>query len=93
MPGVESGIATRTTGADVHFTGRTALMEPSVMVHKANQIAIFFASYPREEAVAGFADHLQKFWEPRMRRQIIQYVHDGGVGLHEIIPDGVSRLK
>ncbi len=63
------------------------------MVHKANQIALFFASYPRKEAVAGVADHLQKFWEPRMRKQIIEYVRDGGPGLHELVPEAVSRLK
>ena len=63
------------------------------MVHKANQIALFFAAYPRDEAVAGVADHLQKFWEPRMRRQIIDYVAAGGEGLHELVPEAVSRLK
>ncbi len=63
------------------------------MVHKANQIALFFASYPRDEAVAGVADHLQKFWEPRMRRQIIDYVAAGGAGLHELVPEAVSRLS
>jgi formate dehydrogenase subunit delta len=62
------------------------------MVHKANQIALFFASYPREEAVAGIADHLQKFWEQRMRKQIIAYVREGGAGLHELVPDAVSQL-
>ncbi len=63
------------------------------MVHKANQIALFFQSYPEEEAIAGVADHLQKFWEPRMRRQMIQYVADGGAGLHKYVPDAVKRLK
>jgi formate dehydrogenase subunit delta len=68
-------------------------MDPANMVHKANQIALFFASYPRDEAVAGVADHLQKFWEPRMRRQIIDYVAAGGAGLHELVPEAVSRLS
>ena len=36
-------------------------MEVDNMVHMANQIANFFASYPTEQAVAGVADHLQKF--------------------------------
>jgi len=55
-------------------------MEAENMVHMANQIAAFFASYPKEQAVAGVADHLQKFWEPRMRRQITEYVAHGGTG-------------
>jgi hypothetical protein len=39
-------------------------MTPDKMVHMANQIALFFASYPHDEAVAGVADHINKFWEP-----------------------------
>jgi formate dehydrogenase subunit delta len=68
-------------------------MEDHVMVHKANQIALFFAAYPREEAIAGVADHLQRFWEPRMRRQIKEYIANGGAGLHELVPPGVEQLK
>jgi formate dehydrogenase subunit delta len=68
-------------------------MEPHVMVHKVNQIALYFSSYDHEEAVAGVADHLQKFWEPRMRRQIIAYVNDGGADLHELVPEAVALLK
>jgi formate dehydrogenase subunit delta len=67
-------------------------MNPQVMVHKANQIALFFASYPRDEAVESVADHLRKFWEPRMRRQIVAYVEAGGGGLHELVPDAVRKL-
>jgi formate dehydrogenase subunit delta len=67
-------------------------MESENMVHMANQIAIFFASYPRDEAVAGVTDHLQKFWEPRMRKQIIEYVAEGGGGLHELALEAVKQL-
>jgi formate dehydrogenase subunit delta len=67
-------------------------MESENMVHMANQIALFFASYPREDAIAGVADHLRKFWEPRMRRQIIGYVERGGAGLHEVALEAVKRL-
>jgi formate dehydrogenase subunit delta len=67
-------------------------MEVENMVHMANQIAAFFASYPKEQAVAGVADHLQKFWEPRMRRQITEYVADGGTGLHDLAIEAVKRL-
>jgi formate dehydrogenase subunit delta len=63
------------------------------MVHMANQIAQFFASYPREEAVAGVADHLQKFWEPRMRQQLRGYAIRGGGGLHELVLEAEKRLN
>jgi len=63
------------------------------MVHRANQIALFFAAYPHEEAVAGVADHLQRFWEPRMRRQLLQFINEGGAGLHALVPEAAGRLK
>lgn len=68
-------------------------MEETNMVHMANQIALFFASYPREEAVAGVTDHLKKYWEPRMRKQIIEYVAHGGAGLHELAREAVKHLQ
>jgi formate dehydrogenase subunit delta len=67
-------------------------MESENMVHMANQIALFFASYPHDEAVAGVLDHFQKFWEPRMRKQIIGYVAEGGHGLHEYALEAVKQL-
>jgi formate dehydrogenase subunit delta len=67
-------------------------MEPEHMVHMANQIAQFFASYPHDEALAGVTDHFQKFWEPRMRRQIEEYVAQGGGGLHALALEAVKSL-
>lgn len=63
------------------------------MVHMANQIALFFAVYPREEAISAVADHIRKFWEHRMREQIIGYVNAGGPGLHELVVEAVKRLQ
>lgn len=63
------------------------------MVHKANQIALFFASYPRDQAVAGIEDHLRRFWPPNMRRQIIEYVASDPAGLHELAAEAVKRLE
>ena len=68
-------------------------MQTEEMIHNANQIALFFASYPHDEAVASVQDHLQKFWEKRMRRQIIQYVAESGAGLHPLALEAVKRLK
>jgi formate dehydrogenase subunit delta len=62
------------------------------MVHMANQIAQFFAGYPQDEAVAGVADHLAKFWEKRMRAQLLAYVQGGGEGLHPLAAEAAARL-
>jgi formate dehydrogenase subunit delta len=62
------------------------------MVHMANQIAQFFKSYPREEAVAGVTDHLKKFWEKRMLQQLHAYVAEGGSGLDPLVLEAEKQL-
>ncbi len=57
----------------------------------ANQIAQFFAAYPHEEAVAGVADHLKKFWEPRMLRQLHEHIAQGGAGLHALVLEAARK--
>jgi formate dehydrogenase subunit delta len=68
-------------------------MKASNMVHRANQIALFFASYSHEEAVAGIANHFSKFWERRMKDQIQEYVAQGGGGLHPLVLEALERLR
>ncbi len=49
------------------------------LVKMANQIGDFFAPYPdRDEVIKSIALHLKNSWDPRMRRQIIEYVNQGG---------------
>jgi formate dehydrogenase subunit delta len=62
------------------------------LVHDANQIARFFSTYPREEALAGVADHIRKFWERRMREKIIHHVAEGGAGMDELAVAAVKQL-
>jgi len=68
-------------------------MNQDHLLHDANQIALFFASYPREEAIEGIADHLKKFWPLRMRQQIAAYVSSSGAGLHDLAEAAVKRLE
>lgn len=68
-------------------------MNTERLVTMANQIGAFFASQgDREEAVNAIADHLRRFWEPRMRLAIIRYVAGGGAGLLDEVADAVRRL-
>jgi formate dehydrogenase subunit delta len=46
-----------------------------------NQIAGFFSHEGPERGAASVADHLQKFWDPRMRDAICAHVDSGGEGL------------
>ncbi|MCA8975470.1 MAG: formate dehydrogenase subunit delta [Planctomycetes bacterium] len=61
-------------------------MNGAKLVRMANDIAAFFAAEPRrEDAIAGVAGHLQRFWDPRMRRQILELLDAGGDGMHELV--------
>ncbi|MBB4955632.1 formate dehydrogenase subunit delta [Agrobacterium vitis] len=44
------------------------------LIRMANQIATFFKSQPENERLAGIATHINKFWEPRMRRQFFELI-------------------
>lgn len=46
-------------------------MSPEKLVRMANQIAQFFAHLPEQAAAEQVADHLRKFWDPRMRAGIL----------------------
>ncbi len=56
-------------------------MKPEKLVMMANQIGAFFASQKGDEAVNGIADHLKKFWDPRMRAALFAHLRAGGEGL------------
>lgn len=44
------------------------------LVRMANQIAQFFAAYPDDDAIDGIRDHLEKFWAPAMRKELLSIV-------------------
>jgi formate dehydrogenase subunit delta len=54
------------------------------LVRMANQIADFFKIQPADKAVEGTADHIRRFWDPRMRAMMIQHLAHGGAGLNPI---------
>ena len=55
-------------------------MDGQKLVKMANQIAAFFAAEPdRKAAVDGVAGHLKRFWEPRMRKEILAMIDRGEV--------------
>jgi hypothetical protein len=43
-------------------------MSPDKLVYMANQIGRFFTGQGEDKAVPLIADHLVKFWDPRMRK-------------------------
>jgi formate dehydrogenase subunit delta len=65
---------------------------PDKLIYMANQIARFFESQGQEKAVAGTADHLKKFWDPRMRSQIVAHVKAEGSGLDPVAREAIEQL-
>ena len=63
------------------------------LVQMANDIGHFFAAEPqRADAIAGIAGHIQRFWDPRMRRQIVAHLRSGGEGLEALPRAAVASL-
>lgn len=48
--------------------------ETPEVLRMANQIAAFFAPYPEADAVAGVLDHIEKFWAPSQRKELLALV-------------------
>jgi len=60
-------------------------MNPASLVRMANQIASFFGAQPGDQAVAATADHISKFWDPRMRAALAAHLAaTGGAGLDAV---------
>ena len=61
------------------------------LVMMANQIARNLAVQGEEDAVAATADHIRRFWDPRMRAAIVGYLEGGGT-LEPLAEAAVRRL-
>lgn len=68
-------------------------METRDMVRMANQIAAFFTPYPEQEAIDGIAEHLTKFWDPRMRSMYFDHVASGGAGFLPLVLAAATKVK
>jgi formate dehydrogenase subunit delta len=67
-------------------------MDINNLVHMANQIGEFFSAYPdRAEALDGIANHIRKFWEPRMRLKLFEGIDAGHTeGLTALVLESVN---
>ncbi|MVW70891.1 MULTISPECIES: formate dehydrogenase subunit delta [unclassified Bordetella] len=75
-------------------------MDIANLIRMANRIGDYFAAYPdREEAMEGAATHIQKFWEPRMRVALLDFLaaHEDGqsddIQLHALMRDAVVKYQ
>jgi formate dehydrogenase subunit delta len=66
------------------------------LIVMANQIGDFFASMPdHDEALAGIADHIRRFWEPRMRRAILAALDetDAAASMSPIVREALTKSR
>lgn len=66
-------------------------MDTDNLVRMANRIADFFEAMPeRREAVEGVAQHIRRFWEPRMRAALLEHARQTrGQGLHPLVAEAL----
>jgi formate dehydrogenase subunit delta len=62
-------------------------------VRLANEIAVQFTHVPRDEAVAAIAKHIRSFWDPRMRRLLLDHVDVGGADLDPLAAVAAEQLR
>lgn len=68
-------------------------MKIEYLVRMANDVGAFFAAEADgEAAVSAVATHLRRFWEPRMRAQIVAHQAQGGVGMSDLARKAVALL-
>ena len=70
-------------------------MDADNLVRMANRIGEFFDAMPdRAEAKAGIANHLRKFWEPRMRVQLFAHIdREDTHGLAPLVLEAVNEQR
>ena len=62
------------------------------LVYMANQIGDFYKSYPQGQAVKGISEHIKKFWDPRMLKQIYKIARQPENGLKPYTLEAIQIL-
>lgn len=60
------------------------------LIYMANQIARNLAH--EHDPAAATADHIRKFWDPRMKALIRDHLRAGGAGLDAVARQALERL-
>ena len=71
-------------------------MNIDLLIKMTNEIGEFFSGVEvndPEAAARDVANHLRRYWEPRMRAQMLKYYEErGGAGLSELAKRAVALL-
>jgi formate dehydrogenase subunit delta len=63
------------------------------LVAMANDIANYFRPQSREEAIAGIAGHIERYWTARMRQKLNAHLAQSPSDLDELPRAAVDRLN
>jgi formate dehydrogenase subunit delta len=64
------------------------------LVYMANQMADFYAAQGEEKAVAGVANHIVRFWDPRMKKRMFAHFDaTKGEGLKPFALKAIQKLR
>lgn len=63
------------------------------LVHMANQIAANLTAQRVADPVRATTDHIIAFWDPRMRRLIVELHDQGNAGLDETAAAAITLLR
>jgi formate dehydrogenase subunit delta len=68
-------------------------MNIAQLTKMVNDISAFFESESgRDKAIEDVAVHMRRFWDPRMRREIVAHYAKGGEGLSGLSLAAVAKL-
>jgi formate dehydrogenase subunit delta len=63
------------------------------LVRMVNQIAANVSYQPADAAAAAVANHLNRFWAPSMRAQLLAFVASGGAGLDDLALQAITQVR
>ncbi len=67
-------------------------MSPDKLVRMANQIARFFATGADGDPAEAVAGHINAFWEPRMRRQLLRLGEADLAALDPLVKEALKKV-
>ena len=68
-------------------------MQPEKLVMMANQIGKFFEAQGEARALPQIAEHIDKFWDPRMKAGMAAHLAAGGEGLTPLAAAAMRLVK
>lgn len=63
------------------------------LIHMANQMAANLTHMSQADAAAIVAEHINKFWDPRMRKGLLAAAQAGGTGFSPVVKEAAVSVR